>query len=65
MTKLIVGFDIFRLVEIFLPSQEDLKDIHFKSDKFPFVMDTINLLDSLFPEREESLQNENDKSKLE
>lgn len=28
-------------------------------------MDTINLLDSLLPEREESLQNENEKAKLE
>ena len=64
MNIMIVSFDIFRLVEQFLPSSEDLKNIHFNSDKFPFILDTLNLIDALLPEREESLQNENDKPKL-
>lgn len=55
LTKIIVGFDILRFLEQFLPSAEDLKHIHFNADKFPFILDTLNLIDTLLPERLESL----------
>lgn len=66
ITKIIISFDIFRLIEQFLPGKEDFKKIHFTQDKFPFVMETISLLDSLFPDRQESFKDENDsRAKLE
>ena len=54
-----VSFDIFRLIEKFIPSHQDLKNIHFTADKFPFIQDTLNLLDSLLPEKEEALKTDN------
>jgi len=61
---MIVSADIFRLLEKFIPSSEDLKQIHFTADKFPFILDTLNLIDSLLPEREDLLKNDHEKPKL-
>lgn len=61
---MILDFNIYQLVEKFLPSQDDIKTMHFSADQFPFILETITLMDSLLPEREEQPQNETDKVRI-
>lgn len=61
---MIANYDIFRLIEKFVPSVADIKNLHLSTDKFPFVQDTLNLLDSLLPEREDALKAEHEKPRL-
>lgn len=56
---MILDFNIFKLIENFLPSHDDLKKFHFTQDQFPFVLETITLIDSLLPEREDPFAKDN------
>ena len=58
---MILDFNIFKLIEEFLPSYEDIMKMHFTVDQFPFILETISLIDSLLPEREEQFT-ENEKA---
>jgi hypothetical protein len=58
---MIIDYDIFRLLSTFLPSREDLQKIQLSSDKFPFIIETIQLIDTLLPEREDQLKGDHDK----
>lgn len=53
LTSVILEFNIFKMLENFLPTQDDLKTLHFTADQFPFILETITLLDSLLPDRED------------
>ena len=50
---MILEYDIFSLIEKFLPSYDDLMKNHFTADQFPFILETIGLIDALLPERED------------
>jgi hypothetical protein len=56
LTKIILDSDILKLIENFLPSHEDQKKLHFSVEQFPFIIETISLLDSMLPQREEDEQ---------
>ena len=43
------------MVEVFLPSAEDQKKLNFSAESFPFIVETITLLDAILPSREEKL----------
>ena len=55
MCKMILGFNILKLVETFLPSQEDQKQMHYSVETFPMIIETLSLIDSLLPSREDDL----------
>jgi hypothetical protein len=65
MTKVMIDYDIFRLLSTFLPSREDLQKIQLSSDKFPFIIETIQLIDTLLPDRAETMKADHDKHRLE
>jgi hypothetical protein len=48
-------------MESFLPSHDDHKHNHYSADQFPYVIETISLMDAIFPEREEVLKSEVEK----
>ena len=48
-------------MEGFLPSYDDHKNNHYSSDQFPYIIETISLMDAIFPEREDALKNEIEK----
>lgn len=56
-----LDYDVFKLLDGFLPSPDDHRKHHYSSDRFPFTLETISLLDVIFPERVDSLKSENDK----
>lgn len=64
ITKQLVDNNILRILSGFLPSHEDHQHTHFSSEQYPFVLETISLLDSIFPEREESLKSDAEKIRV-
>lgn len=61
ITKQLLDQNILRVMEGFLPSHDDHKHKHYSSDQFPYVIETISLMDAIFPEREDSLKSEVEK----
>ena len=49
LTRKVLECNVLRLVEHFMPSSEDQKKLHFSLDSFPFVLETLALIDSLLP----------------
>lgn len=66
ITQQLIESNIFRIIDGFIPSQEDQKRQHYSADHFPFIIDSINLLDHIFPDKVESqAELEKHKAKLE
>ena len=61
ITKQLVDNNILRIMGGFLPSHDDHKHNHYSSDAYPYVIETISLMDAVFPEREDSLKSEVEK----
>lgn len=64
--KMTVDFDLFKVIENFLPSQEDMKKPNFSSDQYPFLSEAITVLETILPDREidESTLSEVEKPKV-
>lgn len=45
--------NIFKLIETFLPSSDDQKKSTFSVDHYPFIIESLSLIDSLLPQRED------------
>jgi hypothetical protein len=45
LTRQMLDYNIMKMVESFLPSQEDQKKINFNIDQYPFISETIGLID--------------------
>lgn len=61
ITTNLLDNNILRVMEGFLPSHDDHKTNHYSSDSFPYVIETISLMDAIFPEREDALKTEVEK----
>jgi hypothetical protein len=56
--KQVLEFNIFKLLESFLPSETEAKRTNFSADQYPFILDTVMLLDHIFPEKEDPTKTE-------
>jgi hypothetical protein len=45
LTRQLLDSNIFKLIECFLPSQEDQKKLNFNIDQYPFIAETISMID--------------------
>ena len=62
--KLVLDFSILDNLKELLPQLEDIKNHTFSSESFPHAIETVNFLDSLLPEREETLADESQLPRL-
>jgi hypothetical protein len=46
------------MIECFLPSSDDQKKTYFSVDNYPFILETLSLVESLLPQREEESSGE-------
>lgn len=49
LTQQMLSSSVFHTIEAFLPSTEDQKTIGFNVDQYPFIIETVSLIDALLP----------------